>query len=145
MQLTSYTDYGLRVLIYLAGQPQQLATISELANFFQISRNHLVKVVHQLGVQGFVKTVRGKGGGICLARPAPEINVGEVVRKTEGHFHIAECFNPEKQALCAIMPHCRLAGLLGNALQQFLNVLDGATLADLLPNPQQTASINKSK
>jgi len=133
MQLTAHTDYALRVLMYLTVHSQQLVTINELAEFFHVSKNHLVKVVHHLGTKGFVRTVRGKGGGICLARPAQQINVGHVVREIEGHFQIAECFNPKKQGLCAIHAQCGLAGLFNNAVEHFLQVLDGAVLADLLP------------
>jgi len=133
MQLTAHTDYALRVLMYLTIYPQQLVTIGELAEFFDISKNHLVKVVHNLGTKGFVHTVRGKGGGICLARPPQQISIGHVVREIEGHFQIAECFNPKKQGLCAIHPKCGLKGLLGDAAEQFLQVLDAAVLADLVP------------
>lgn len=132
MQLTAHTDYALRVLIYLTVHPNQRVTINELAAFFDISKNHLVKVVHNLGLKGFVRTVRGKGGGICLARPAAQISVGSVVRDIEGHFQMAECFDPKKQGRCAIQEHCGLTALLGNAVQQFLSVLDQANLADLV-------------
>lgn len=133
MHLTAHTDYALRVLIYLTHHPDKLVTIGELAEFFQVSKNHLIKVVHNLGLKGFVRTVRGKGGGICLARPAQEISVGQVVREIEGHFRIAECFDPNKQGRCAIQPHCGLIDLFGRATNQFLQVLDGAVLTDLLP------------
>jgi len=132
MQLTAHTDYALRVLIYLTVHPNQLVTISELAAFFDVSKNHLVKVVHNLGLKGFVRTVRGKGGGICLARPAAQISVGSVVREIEGHFQLAECFDPKKQGNCAIQSQCGLTALLGNAIQQFFNVLDNAVLTDLV-------------
>ncbi len=134
MQLTSHTDYGLRVLIYLTLHPGRLVTINELAGFFAISKNHLVKVVHNLGLKGFIRTVRGKGGGIRLARPPDEIRVGSVVRELEGHFQMAECFNPKKQDQCAIQAKCGLKGLLGDAVEQFLRVLDNAVLSDLLPS-----------
>lgn len=132
MQLTTHTDYALRVLIYLTIHPNQLITINELAEFFQISKNHLVKVVHKLGVKGFVRTVRGKGGGICLARSPQQISVGSVVREIEGHFHIAECFNPKKQGMCAVNAQCGLTALLGRGIQQFFSVLDDAVLSDLV-------------
>ncbi|MCK9607173.1 MAG: Rrf2 family transcriptional regulator [Methylomonas sp.] len=132
MQLTAHTDYGLRVLIYLTLHPDRLVTINELAEFFAISKNHLVKVVHNLGLKGFVRTVRGKGGGIRLASPADQISVGSVVRELEGHFQMAECFNPSKQGQCVFQPNCGLTGLLGRAVGQFLQVLDGAKLSDLL-------------
>jgi Rrf2 family nitric oxide-sensitive transcriptional repressor len=132
MQLTAHTDYALRVLIYLAINAENRVTITELADFFGISRNHLVKVVHKLGVKGFVQTVRGKGGGIRLSRPARDISVGSVVREMEGHFHIAECFNPKKQGLCALENGCGLIGILGGAIEQFLQTLDKAVLSDLV-------------
>ena len=133
MQLTAHTDYALRVLIYLTIHPHQLITIGELAEYFDISKNHLVKVVHHLGIKGFVLTVRGKGGGICLARPPQQINIGHVVREIETHFQIVECFSPKKQGLCAIRWQCGLKGLFSDAAEQFLQVLDGAVLADLVP------------
>jgi Rrf2 family transcriptional regulator, nitric oxide-sensitive transcriptional repressor len=133
MQLTTHTDYALRVLIYLAMHQDQLVTITELADYFQISRNHLVKVVHNLGIKGFIKTVRGKGGGICLARPPQNINIGDVVRELEGHFYMAECFNPQKQGHCAVQPICGLTGILNNALKHFMTVLDNAYLSDVVP------------
>ena len=136
MQLTAHTDYALRVLLYLCLHKNQLVTINELAQFFDVSKNHLVKVVHNLGIKGFVKTVRGKGGGICLAMPPEQITVGSVVREIEGHFHMAECFNPQKQGHCVIQAQCGLTGLLGQAVEQFLRTLDGATLLDMLPAEQ---------
>ncbi|MDT4328356.1 Rrf2 family transcriptional regulator [Methylomonas sp. MED-D] len=135
MQLTAHTDYALRVLIYLSRNTDKLVTISELAEFFGISRNHLVKVVHKLGLKGFVRTVRGKGGGIRLSRPAAEINIGAVVREVEGRFQMAECFNPQKQGVCALQNGCRLTGLLSDAVEQFLAVLDGAALSDVALEP----------
>lgn len=131
MQLTAHTDYALRVLMYLAQQPEQLVTINELANFFAVSKNHLVKVVHNLGLKGFVQTARGRGGGIRLARSAKLISVGSVVRELEGHFQMAECFHADKQGRCALQSRCLLPGVLGQAVEQFLQVLDQTTLADL--------------
>lgn len=143
MQLTAHTDYALRVLIYLSLHTDRLVTIGELAEFFNISKNHLVKVVHNLGLKGFVKTVRGKGGGICLSRHPEQINVGSVVREIENHFQIAECFNPEKQGVCAIQSQCGLTGLLNNATERFLQVLDEAVLADILPTSDIKAFHNR--
>lgn len=131
MQLTAHTDYALRVLIYLSLHTDQRVTINEMAEYFAISKNHLVKVVHKLGLKGFVRTVRGKGGGICLARPAEQISIGGVVREIEGHFQMAECFHPQKQGQCALQPQCGLTGLLSRALQQFLAELDTAKLSDM--------------
>ncbi|MDD4915307.1 MAG: Rrf2 family transcriptional regulator [Methylococcales bacterium] len=132
MQLTLHTDYALRVLIYLAMHPGQRVTITDLSSFFKISRNHLVKVVHELGLKGFVHSVRGKNGGLSLSKPADQIRVGEVVRAMEVHFHIVECFNPQKQGVCPIQPQCSLTALLGRANEQFLRELDEAFLSDVL-------------
>jgi len=131
MQITSYTDYALRVLIYLASSPDRQATISEVSDFFNISRNHLVKVVHQLGSKGFVKTMRGKGGGFSLQRPPEMISIGEVVRSMETHFNWVECFDPALQR-CRLLPNCGLKHLLARAGDAYLQVLDAATLADVL-------------
>jgi Rrf2 family nitric oxide-sensitive transcriptional repressor len=131
MQITSYTDYALRVLIYLAGSPGKQATITEISDFYNISRNHLVKVVHQLGGKGFVITMRGKGGGFSLQRPPEMINIGEVVRSMESHFNWVECFDPAKQH-CRLLPSCGLKQLLGRAGDAYLKVLDSATLKDVL-------------
>ena len=131
MQITSYTDYALRVLIYLAMSQDRHATITEIADFFKISRNHLVKVVHQLGSKGFVKTMRGKGGGFSLQRPPELISIGEVVRSMETHFNWVECFDPALQR-CRLLPNCGLKHLLARAGDAYLQVLDAATLADVL-------------
>ena len=131
MQITSYTDYALRVLIYLAMSQDRHATITEIADFFKISRNHLVKVVHQLGSKGFVITTRGKGGGFSLQRPPEQISIGEVVRSMETHFNWVECFDPAQQR-CRLLPNCGLKHLLARAGDAYLQVLDAATLADVL-------------
>lgn len=131
MQITSYTDYALRVLIYLARSPGKPSTITEIAGFFNISRNHLVKVVHQLGGKGFVKTTRGKGGGLALQRPPEMVSIGEVVRGMENHFNWVECFDPARQD-CRLLPNCSLKHLLARAGDAYLQVLDAATLADML-------------
>lgn len=132
MQLTQYTDYSLRVLIYLSQKKQgELATITEIAEFYGISRNHLVKVVHNLATYGFIQTMRGKNGGMCLARPADEIGIGEVVRQTEPNFDIAECFNKENNS-CVIEPMCALKSILGDARTSFIQTLDRYTIANAL-------------
>jgi len=131
MQITSYTDYALRVLIYLASSPNKQATITEISDFFNISRNHLVKIVHQLGSKGFVITTRGKGGGFSLQRSPEMINIGEVVRGMENHFNWVECFDPAQQS-CRLLPNCGLKHLLARAGDAYLQVLDAATLADVL-------------
>jgi Rrf2 family nitric oxide-sensitive transcriptional repressor len=131
MQITSYTDYALRVLIYLGSSTDRQATITEIAEFFNISRNHLVKVVHQLGSKGFVITTRGKGGGFSLQRRPEMISIGEVVRTMETHFNWVECFDPATQR-CRLLPSCGLKHLLTRAGDAYLQVLDAATLADVL-------------
>lgn len=131
MHITQYTDYALRVLIYLGASPER-ATIAEIAERYQISRSHLMKVVNQLVQEGYVEGTRGKGGGISLARPAEQIVIGEVVRRIEGSFELVECFGADNQ--CRIAPACRLKSALNQALKAFLGVLDGYTLADFLPN-----------
>jgi Rrf2 family transcriptional regulator, nitric oxide-sensitive transcriptional repressor len=116
MKLTTFTDYSLRVLIYLAAQPAERATIAQIAGAFQVSEHHLVKVVHFLGKQGWLANVRGKGGGLELGLPPEVVVVGKVVRETEGITHLAECFG-ESDGDCAIAPDCRLRGVLGNRKQ----------------------------
>lgn len=136
MQLTLYTDYSLRVLIYLGLRRDRLSTVAEIAESYGISRNHLVKVVHNLASLGFIHSVRGKGGGLNLARAPELINVGDVVRHTEMNFNIVECFDG-KDRHCPITAVCRLKGVLGDAASAFLEVLDGYTLADVLRNEQK--------
>jgi Rrf2 family nitric oxide-sensitive transcriptional repressor len=140
MKLTTFTDYSLRVLIYLAAQPAERATIAQIAAAFQVSEHHLVKVVHFLGKQGWLANVRGKGGGLELGKAPEAIVVGRVVRETEGGSHVAACFG-ESLGDCAIAPDCRLRGVLGEAVQAFYAVLDKYTLADLVNNRQQLASV----
>ena len=143
MRLTLYTDYSLRVLLYLSGCEGELVTISELADFYNISRNHLVKVVHNLGLTGFLLTIRGRNGGIKLARPAKEILVGEVVRSTEPDFDLLECFNPSTDK-CVISRSCSLKSVLAGAQISFLDILDKYTLADIAKESMKTSSSFKS-
>jgi Rrf2 family transcriptional regulator, nitric oxide-sensitive transcriptional repressor len=128
MQLTRHTDFALRVLIYLAVNPGRLSRITEIAEAYEISRHHLVKVVHQLGRAGHVKTFQGKSGGIRLARPAEETRVGDVVRDMEENLQIINCVTPA----CTIMPDCRLRDALNDARDAFMATLDNVTLADLV-------------
>lgn len=129
MQLTLYTDYALRVLLYLSRTPNELSTIPEISGFYQISKNHLVKVVHSLAQLGYVLTTRGKGGGIKLAKPADEISIGEIVRKMEPNFYLVECFNLETNR-CVITQVCRLKGILSQGMEAFFKVLDGYALSE---------------
>jgi Rrf2 family nitric oxide-sensitive transcriptional repressor len=140
MKLTTFTDYSLRVLIYLAVQPEQRATIAQIAAAFDVSENHLVKVVHFLGKQGWLNNVRGKGGGMQLGRAAQDIVVGDVVRSTEGRGLMAECFS-EHGGDCSIAPDCRLRDVLEEAASAFYAVLDRYTLTDLVQNRQQLAKV----
>lgn len=130
VRLTVYTDYSLRLLMYAALAPDGLITIGEVADAYGISRNHLTKVVHQLGLAGYLETVRGKGGGLRLARRPEDIVLGEIVRRTEPDLALTPCFEPV-DACCAIRPACLLEGVLREARAAFLEVLDRHTLADL--------------
>ncbi|HSH43183.1 MAG TPA: Rrf2 family transcriptional regulator [Arenicellales bacterium] len=131
MRLTTYTDYSLRVLIHVGLNDDRLVRISEIAESFGISRNHLTKIVHQLGVHGYLDTVQGRNGGIRLARSPESIIVGDVVRNLEEGFDLVECFNSDR-CDCRIEMACVLKNSLGEALDAFLGVLDKVTLADLL-------------
>lgn len=135
MRLTNYTDYSLRVLIYLASKPpDELSNITEIAEAYGISRNHLMKVIHKLGKMGVIDTIRGRGGGIKLALPPEEINIGKIVRQTEDDFKLVECFG-DGQATCVISPICGLRHVLNRALAAYLAVLDEYTLGDIIKNP----------
>ena len=134
MRLTTFTDYTVRVLIYLGINQDRLATVAELAENYDISRNHLTKVVHFLGQLGYVETLRGKGGGIKLACSPEEINIGQLVQEAEKKTIIVECFNQESSQ-CKIMPACRLIGILNEAQHAFFAVLDQYTLHDLIVDP----------
>ena len=134
MQLTRFTDYSLRVLIYLGLHQAQLSTIGEIAKNYGVSENHLMKVVHTLAGHGYIETVRGKGGGMRLSRDPAMINIGDVVRDTEENLDIVECFNPANQA-CPLLPACALKSVLSEARKSFLATLDRYTLADLIQGP----------
>ncbi|MDQ8035644.1 MAG: Rrf2 family transcriptional regulator [Bordetella sp.] len=139
MQLNRFTDFGLRVMMYLTQcrDRAQPVTIPEIAERFQISRNHLVKVVHFLSQQGLVAATRGKGGGLALARPAERYRVGELVRLLEHQGTLVDCADPP----CALNGACRLAGALDEALRVFYAELDRHTLAELVRQPTGAAII----
>jgi Rrf2 family nitric oxide-sensitive transcriptional repressor len=125
------TDYALRLLMYVAQRPERLCTIAEVAQAYDISQAHLMKVTHQLGRHGWIETVRGKGGGNRLALPPKAINLGAVVRTMEADFSLVECFATGSS--CALTGHCQLTAVFDGALQSFLAHLDGFTLDDVLP------------
>ena len=131
MRLTSYTDYTLRTLMYLGMNRDRLVTIQDIADLHSISKNHLMKVVYQLGLSGIVETVRGRNGGLRLKREPADINIGAVVRETETDFFMAECFDRANNT-CPLTPNCKLKSALGQATQAYLAVLDKVTLASLL-------------
>jgi Rrf2 family nitric oxide-sensitive transcriptional repressor len=141
MRLTTYTDYSLRVLIWLALTPDRLTTIAEIASAYGISEHHLMKVVHQLGVAGYVETHRGRGGGMRLAKNASDITVGEVVRCMEPDLGLVACFREGEP--CSISTACTLSSIVGEALDAFLAVLDHNTVADLIAQPRQLRSLLK--
>ncbi|HSH41454.1 MAG TPA: Rrf2 family transcriptional regulator [Arenicellales bacterium] len=131
MRLTRHTDYVLRVLMQVGLNEGELVRISDIAESFGISRNHLTKIVHQLGTRGYLETRQGRGGGIRLARAPSKIVIGDVVRDFEEDLDLVECFNPGRSE-CRIQSTCILRGALGDALAAFLDALDDTTLADLL-------------
>ncbi len=170
MKLTNYSDYALRSLIYLAVKPdpQALATISDIADSYQISKSHLTKIIHQLGQLGYIETIRGKNGGIRLAHAPEEINLGILIKQIEPDFALVECFaatvpkldNVEQSGLpiklidqtasdsslpfkqgCVISPVCRLKGVFFEALTAFVTVLEGFTLADIITNKIELTEI----
>lgn len=131
MRLTKQTDYALRVLIYVGLQDGERVRLGDIAETFNVSRNHLMKVVHRLGSLGYIHTLRGRNGGLTLARPAESIRVGDVVRDLEDDLRLVECF-PASTSACRIEPACALKRSLEDAMQAFLDVLDKVSLADLL-------------
>lgn len=141
MRLTLYTDYSLRVLLYLgAKKPEELSTIQAISDAYGISKNHLMKVVHELGKMGYIETIRGRGGGIRLAKSPEEINIGQLVRQTEEDFYLVECFNPESVG-CVISPVCNLKGVLNKALHAYIAVLDEYSLAYFLKSKEELAAL----
>lgn len=136
MRLTAFTDYGLRALMWLAGEPERLFTTEEIARAFGISRHHLTKVVRALAAGGIVVTQKGAAGGFRLARPAGSITLGEVVRLLEEGPALVECFRADGGG-CLLTPGCRLKGRLEAAREAFLTELDRTTLADCAWRPSR--------
>jgi len=143
MQLTLYTDYSLRVLIYLAIHPDQRITITEISEYFGVSRNHLVKVVHNLGKLQLIQTIRGKSGGLLLAVPPENINIAQTIRQVEPHMNLLECFDSATNT-CPITMQCTLKGILFQARKGFMDVLEKYTLADLIANSPSSIPVEVS-
>jgi Rrf2 family nitric oxide-sensitive transcriptional repressor len=143
MQLTRFTDYTLRVLIYLGHQRDRLVTIREIADKHLISENHLMKIVHKLAIHGYIVTVRGKGGGMRLSRRPEMVSLGDVVRDAEGNMDIAECFDAGTQT-CVMLPACALKSILMEAKRNFLATLDLYSLADLIQMPSANTTTKKN-
>ncbi|MFU8832201.1 MAG: RrF2 family transcriptional regulator [Wenzhouxiangella sp.] len=137
MRLTQYTDYSVRVLIYIGLNPDLRCTIGEIAESYGISKNHLMKVVQQLAAAGFVRSIRGAGGGLTLGMPPDQISLGAVVREMEPDFGMVECLRPDNS--CVITPACKLPQILRRAADAFLAELEAHTLADLLSTRQRPA------
>lgn len=134
MKLTLQTDYALRALIYLGTRRDRLSSIREIADAYQISEAHMIKVIHKLGQSGFVETIRGRNGGIRLEKPPENIPIGDVVRYMEGNMTLLSCMDTvaTPSAICALMPGCRLRAVMYEASQALTHVLDRYTLADVI-------------
>ena len=138
MQLTLFTDYALRTLVFLALQPEQhLSTITEVADRFSSSRNHVVKIVHQLGMKGYIDTIRGKHGGIRLARASAEINLGDLIADMENMSCLMDC----QREGCRLSPGCRFQSIMRKAMRAFMAVLAEFTLADLVRDEERMCDL----
>ena len=139
MRLTTLTDYALRLLMYLAQRPERLCTIAEVAGSYGVSEAHMMKVTHQLGLAGWIETVRGKGGGMRLAHAPQDISLGAVVRSIEPDFFMVECFSTRNA--CVLTDNCKLTGVIEGALQSFMDHLNRSSLADILPTPNARTAL----
>ncbi|WMC10055.1 Rrf2 family transcriptional regulator [Oceanimonas pelagia] len=138
MKLTTYTDFGLRALMYLATLPRgELTSVARVSALYDVSRNHMVKVINQLAREGYIHALRGKNGGIRLAKEPKDINVGRVIRLLEHNLRGIDCGSPA----CQLVPACRLRNALGQAMEAFLQVMEGYTLADLVGNRDELMTI----
>jgi Rrf2 family nitric oxide-sensitive transcriptional repressor len=136
MRLTSYSNYALRILMIATMRKGELITVQEVAESFDISKAHLVKCVHQLGLWGYLDNVRGRNGGFRLARAPQDITVGEIIRKTEDDLNLVECFDAVTNT-CPLIGVCKLSDTFKKACRAFLEVLDGTTIADISVNRQE--------
>ena len=143
MRLTDYTDYTLRVLMFCATHPERSVTIAELAQGYDISKNHLMKIVNDLARQGLLQTTRGRGGGLRLLKPASEIRVGDVVRQSETDFRLVECFDANHNT-CTLTGYCMLKQVIKKAEQSFLAELDRVTLADITASSQAPMAVGST-
>ncbi|WP_374302094.1 Rrf2 family transcriptional regulator [Ferrovibrio sp.] len=142
MHLTLHTDYALRMLMYLALNPDRRCTIEEIAEQYDVSRHHLMKVALTLAQAGFVDSLRGRNGGLQLSRTAGQVGIGAVVRATEDNFDLVECFDGASNT-CCLAPACQLKQPFTEAVKAFLAVLDRYTLADMLGNPVTARSLRR--
>lgn len=141
MNLTLFTDYSLRTLMYVAVKPkEELSTIEEIATVYGISKNHLTKSVYKLSKLGLLQTIRGRNGGFRMAQDPKDISIGWVIRRTEENWNMVECFD-EKNGFCVLDPACRLKGVLARAMNAYFEVLDSVTLDDLLINRNHLKNI----
>lgn len=140
MRLTYHTDFALRILVYLALNGGRPSRVADVAESYGISRNHLLKVALRLGRLGYLTTVRGRSGGIALARKPEEINLGDVVRQIEVDLGLVECMRPTG-GICVISPACQLKGVVRKAVEAFLSVFDGYSLADIAGNREVLAEL----
>lgn len=140
MQLTQFTDYSFRTLIYVALQDGKSCTIAEIAESYSISKNHLMKVIHRLSQLDILKTTRGKGGGLQLNAEPEELNIGELVKKLEPNLFIVECFD-KANGKCVISPVCQLKNILHEATNNFIQTLEQYTLKDLIKNRKQLSQM----
>ena len=129
MQLTRFTDYGLRCLMYLAARPDKLSSVKEISEYYKISRNHLVKIVHRLSQLGYIETSKGKGGGIRLAEGAQDLRLGDIVKQLEPNMFMVECFDAATNT-CRVTQTCNLKHYLFDASNEFINTLNQHTLGD---------------
>lgn len=133
MQITRFTDYALRTLMYVAARSENVASVKEIAEHYGISRNHLVKVVHKLSQLGYIETTKGKGGGIKIAKGTEKLRLGDLIKQLEPHMNIVECFDA-KTNTCRITGSCQLKHYLFEATQNFISTMNKYTLADTVQN-----------
>ncbi len=142
MRLTHHSNYAMRLLMYCALMDKPVCRIADVADAFGISENHLTKIAQKLSQIGVIETVRGRNGGVSLAKTPEEVNVGEIIRVTEENLILVECFSEETNT-CPITAACRFKRILQQGLMAFLSVLDGYTLADLIASPDQLKPLMK--